>query len=257
MMSMGRRPRIHYPGAVYHVMAKGVDGRNIFIDDTDRHAFLDTLNRVKRQTNTGVFAYCLMGNHFHLTVKVGNLKLGSFIQRILTPYVLTFNRRHERTGHLFHARYKSNLCVDDRYLTALIRYIHLNPVRAGFCALPEEWEWSSYREYQKSGRDGLVETADDFPDFDPWSNALEVELPSLIRPPTEPGQILTDLRSVIALEAGITDGELASGSRRPDVVIAKRKFIAQAVRRGHRMSRIAECLGVTPGAISYYLRNSY
>jgi hypothetical protein len=197
-----------------------------------------------------------MGNHFHLAVKVATVNLASVMQRILTSYVLPFNGRHERTGHLFQARYKSNLCLSDRYLTALIRYIHLNPVRAGLRARPEDWEWSSYRDYQSSGRDGLMGAAADYPDFDPWENGTEEHIPDLTRSVDEAAQTLTTLRAKIAAQAGIADKELASGSRRPEVVIAKCRLISEAVRGGHRLSTIAHCLGLTPGAITYYLRKS-
>ncbi|MEQ1917683.1 MAG: transposase [Elusimicrobiota bacterium] len=237
-------------------MARGVDGRDIFMNDGDRRAFLSSLDRVKRQVNANIFAYCLMGNHFHLAVKVATVNLAAVMHRILTSYVLPFNSRHNRTGHLFQARYKSKLCLSDRYLTALIRYIHLNPVRAGFCARPEDWEWSSYREYQSSDRDGLMGAEEDYPDFDPWENGAEERLPNLTRSIDEAAQTLTTLRATIATQAGIADEELASGSRRHDVVIAKRRLIVEAVRGGHRLSDIAQCLGLTPGAMTYYLRKS-
>ncbi|MCR4295507.1 MAG: transposase, partial [Elusimicrobia bacterium] len=121
-------------------MAKGVDGRAIYTDDADRIGFLKSLNRIVNESGASVLAYCLMGNHFHLAIKVGAVPLSSVLQRILTSHALTFNIRHDRTGHLFQARYRSNLCLTDAYLTALIRYIHMNPVRAGLVSRPEDWE---------------------------------------------------------------------------------------------------------------------
>ena len=144
---MPRPPRIHYAGAVYHVMARGVDGREIFADDSDRQTFLATTRGLKRETDCSVLAYCLMGNHFHFAIRVGRTPLSRIMHRLLTVYAMAFNFRHDRQGHLFQARYKSVLCLDDAYLIALIRYIHMNPVRRGLVSSPELWAWSSFRFY--------------------------------------------------------------------------------------------------------------
>ncbi len=176
MCSMPRAPRIHYPGAVYHAMARGVDGREIFSDDQDRHHFMRILTHVFREMDAQRLAYCLMGNHFHLAVKVGITQLSILMQRILTSYSLSFNHRHVRTGHLFQARYKAVICLDNAYLAALIRYIHGNPVRAGLTKSPDLWRWSSYAEYIRSEKDGMIKSDGDLPtinipdesSFNPW-----------------------------------------------------------------------------------------
>jgi len=99
-------------------------------------------------------------------------------------------------------------------------------------------------------------SAADYPDFDPWGNGTEEAIPNLTRSIDEPALTLMTLRATIAAQAGIADRELASGSRRPAVVTAKRRLIAEAVRGGHRLSSIAHCLGLTPGALTYYLQKS-
>jgi len=178
---MGRRPRIHYPGAIYHVMARGVDGRETFADDQDRRFFLTTLADIKNEASYTLFAYCLMGNHFHMAIKVGGIPLSHILQRLLTRYVSAFNNRHERTGHLFQARYKAILCLNESYLLRLVDYIHANPVRSGLVLKTEDWAWSSSKTYVRKMRTGLVDP-DDMPltlgfdsnicgrqgDFDPW-----------------------------------------------------------------------------------------
>lgn len=155
---MPRPPRIHYPGAVYHVMARGVDGRQIFIDDRDRRDFLRIILALRSETQFSILAYCLMGNHFHFAARVGSTPLSHIIQRLLTKYVLGFNQRHDREGHLFQARYKAALCLNDAYLITLIRYIHMNPVRAGLTKAPEDWPWSSYSEYDGRTSPPLTDT---------------------------------------------------------------------------------------------------
>ena len=138
-------------------MARGVDGREVFVDDLDRRDFLGTILGLKSQTNCSIIAYCLMGNHFHLAIKVGTTPLSHIMHRLLTAYVIGFNARHAREGHLFQARYKSVLCLDDSYLIALVRYIHMNPVRAGLTVGPEDWPWSSHRYYAERTGSPLVD----------------------------------------------------------------------------------------------------
>jgi REP element-mobilizing transposase RayT len=257
MIGMGRRPRIHYPGAVYHVMARGVDGRAIYTDDIDRLGFMESLERIGLETGASILAYCLMGNHFHLAIKVGSVPLASVLQRILTSYSITFNRRHGRTGHLFQARYKSLLCADDSYLVGLIRYIHMNPVRAGLVLRPEDWAWSSHLGYRNEGRDGLISTEEDIPDFDPWPTTAEKGRPILIRQLPKDEQDLSHFAALISTRTGISVDELRSGSRRRDVVNAKKRFVHDAVTGGHRLTAIANWLGLTSSALTRYTRGKY
>lgn len=238
-------------------MAKGVDGRDIFLDDRDRRAFLDVMERVKKQTNAEVFAYCLMGNHFHLCVKVAHVCLAAIMQRILTSYAITFNKWHGRAGHLFQARYKPIICLDDAYMTAIIRYIHLNPVRAGITQRPEDWPWSSYNEFNKSGSDGLLQFEHDLPDFDPWKGeTTEPSKPSLIRLISDVTP-LPELGAAVSKTTGIDIGELRSGSRRRLVVAARTLLVKEAIKSGHRIQQIADWIGATVGAVAYHLRKSY
>lgn len=127
---MPRKARIDAPGALHHIIVRGIDRRNIFLDDTDRDDFLDRLSSIMDDTQTACFAWALMPNHFHLLLRTGNAAISRVMQRLLTGYAISFNRRHQRHGHLFQNRYKSILCQEDAYLLELVRYIHLNPLRA-------------------------------------------------------------------------------------------------------------------------------
>src|SRR6185503_15252840 len=111
----------------------------------------------KSEMSCTILAYCLMGNHFHLAMRVGNIPLSRIMHRMLTTYAMAFNFRHDRTGHLFQARYKAILCLDDAYLLGLVRYIHLNPVRAGLVPKPENWPWSSHHLYAAGNSEDLVD----------------------------------------------------------------------------------------------------
>lgn len=144
---MPRGPRLDVPDALYHVVARGVERRPVFRDDADRDDFLRRLAVLSTEEEICVFAYALMDNHFHLVVRRGPRPLGGFMRRLLTGYSGRFNRRHQRVGHLFQNRFKSVLCDTDSYLTVLVRYVHLNPVRAGIVTDPAAYPWSSHTAY--------------------------------------------------------------------------------------------------------------
>ena len=128
---MPRQPRLDAPGALHHVMGRGIDRVKIFINKKDREDFLERLADLCKADALSVYAWALMSNHFHLLVRTGNKMLSNNMRKLLTGYVVNYNRRHKRYGHLFQNRYKSIICEDDPYLLELTRYIHLNPLRAG------------------------------------------------------------------------------------------------------------------------------
>ena len=127
---MPRQARIDAPGALQHIIGRGIERRKIFWTDADRNDFVERLGALMEESHTECSAWALMPNHFHLLLKTGNLSLAMVMRRLLTGYVVCFNRRHGRSGRLFQNRYKSILCQEDAYLLELVRYIHLNPLRA-------------------------------------------------------------------------------------------------------------------------------
>lgn len=141
---MARPLRIEFPGAVYHVMARGNARQPIFLVNSDRTAFLERLKLSCDRFNWRCHAYCLMENHYHLLLETldGNLARG--MRELNGVYAQFFNRRHDRIGHLFQGRYKAPLVSKSSYLLELCRYIVLNPVRAGLVKYVDEWRWSSY-----------------------------------------------------------------------------------------------------------------
>lgn len=128
---MPRKARIDAPGALHHIIVRGIDRTDIFIDDADRDNFLYRLGGILSDSKTRCFAWALMTNHLHLLLRTGASPIATVMRRLLTGYAVSFNRRHRRYGHLFQNRYKSILCQEDPYLLELVRYIHLNPLRAG------------------------------------------------------------------------------------------------------------------------------
>lgn len=123
--------RVDAPGVLHHVMGRGIERRKIFLSDTDRNDFLARLLEMAQAGAMEVYAWTLMPNHFHIFCKTKNMLLASCMRRLLIGYVVNFNKRHPRYGHLFQNRYKSIVCQEDAYLKELVRYIHLNLLRAG------------------------------------------------------------------------------------------------------------------------------
>ncbi|MBI5103313.1 MAG: transposase [Nitrospirae bacterium] len=144
---MARPLRIEYEGAVYHIMSKGNRGEFIFIDEKDKDVFLDILGRAVDRYGINIYAWCIMGNHYHLLVSIPHGNLSKGMHYIGSGYGSYLRRYRGFIGHVFAGRYKS-LCVDkEGYLLELSRYIHLNPVRAGIAKRPEEYKWGSYLQY--------------------------------------------------------------------------------------------------------------
>lgn len=127
---MPRQSRIDFPGALHHIIGRGIERRTIFADDQDCYNFIERLGTILTQSDTRCYAWALLPNHFHLLLRTGNKSISSVMRRLLTGHATYFNRRHGRCGHLFQNRYKSILCQEDAYLLELVRYIHLNPLRA-------------------------------------------------------------------------------------------------------------------------------
>jgi putative transposase len=127
---MPRQARLDSPGTLHHVIIRGIEKKKIFDDKYDRSNFVTRMGDLSEETGTAIYAWALLTNHVHLLLKSGVQGLSNFMRRILTGYAVTYNLRHSRHGHLFQNRYKSIVCDEDVYFQELVRYIHLNPLRA-------------------------------------------------------------------------------------------------------------------------------
>jgi REP element-mobilizing transposase RayT len=144
---MPRQARLDVPGVFQNVMARGIEKRRIFSDHEDYTFFIDRLGELLVETHTKCFAWVLMPNHFHLLLRTTSIPLATFMRRLMTSFAVHYNRRYERSGHLFQNRYKSFVCEEDPYFLELIRYIHLNPLRSGLVRDLDDLErypWSGY-----------------------------------------------------------------------------------------------------------------
>jgi REP-associated tyrosine transposase len=145
---MPRQARLDVPGALHHIMVRGINKSVIFKDDQDKARFLERLGNTVMEGQCRVHAWVLMHNHVHILFRSGRHGISAVMRKLLTWYAQYYNRRHKRTGHLFENRYRSVLCEEDNYLLALVRYIHLNPIRAGIIKTIEEldrYPWSGHR----------------------------------------------------------------------------------------------------------------
>jgi REP element-mobilizing transposase RayT len=149
---MPRYARRKSNSEVYHVMLRGINRMLIFYDDDDRTKFLETMDRMKKEGEFEIYAYCLMDNHIHLLIKEGEDTVQRALKRIGVSYAYYFNKKYARVGHVFQDRFRSEAIEDESYLMTAARYIHNNPVQAGIVERAGDYRWSSYREYLISGQ---------------------------------------------------------------------------------------------------------
>lgn len=144
MPAMPRQARLDVAGVVHHVMARGIEGREIFRDEKDREGFLARLTELVGPGRCRVYAWALMSNHVHLLLRPEGASLSSLMRRLMTGHAVGFNLRHGRKGHLFQNRYKSIVVEEEPYFLELVRYISLNPVRAGVVRTMSELDGFAY-----------------------------------------------------------------------------------------------------------------
>jgi REP-associated tyrosine transposase len=151
---MPRKSRVDFPGALHHIIARGIERNLIFKDNADRNNFIKRFGTLLIDTQTRCLAWSLMPNHFHFLLKTDQTPISTFMRRLMTGYAVWFNKKHQRAGHLFQNRFKSILCQEDIYLLELVRYIHLNPLRAKLVGNYEELS-----QYQYSGHGAVLGNA--------------------------------------------------------------------------------------------------
>jgi putative transposase len=138
-------PRIQFPGALYHVTTRGNAKQRVCLDDWDFCWLVAQLGETVTRYGWICHSYCVLGNHFHVSVATPEPNLAKGMRLLNGSYAQRFNRRYDRVGHVFQGRYGAELVTRDEHLLAVSRYVALNPVRAGLCLRPELWPWSSYR----------------------------------------------------------------------------------------------------------------
>ncbi len=229
-----RQARIDSPGALQHVICRGIERRKIFLSNADKDDFVERLEKLLALTETRCFAWALLDNHFHLLLQTGPTPLSTFMRRLLTGYAVSFNRRRKRSGHLFQNRYKSILCQQDAYLLELIRYIHLNPLRADLVASFDDlagYRYCGHRQLLGLIGEGPVSTADALRHFGQSVSAARKKYHTFMADGVEQGQRPElggggSIRSLIGPGPGVKDGELQQGDSR---ILGDDDFVARVL----------------------------
>ena len=152
---MPRSRRMKSPAGLYHIIMRGINREFIFSDDEDHRKYLRLLVKYQKECGFTLYAWCIMSNHVHLLLREGEVPVSEIFRKLGTSYVYWYNSRHGRVGHLFQDRFKSQIIDSVPYFLHAIRYIHLNPVKAGICKDPGEYLYSSYRDY--FGEESIVD----------------------------------------------------------------------------------------------------
>lgn len=278
--NVARKQRVHYPGAIYHVIARGNNRGDVFLDTSDKRRYFYLLKKYKEKYNFTLLAYVLMNNHIHLLVKVNDDPLSKIMQGIQLTYTQYFNHRYLHVGHVFEQRYKAFLCEDYTYLMKLICYIHQNPVRANMSE-GINYVWSSHQCYNY-GRAGMVEAnfildmlhhdrelaimsyrqlvdapleSDDiiFKDVAKECNIVPIAQSSVdYLSIGEPSFTLDDLVEKISAEHSITSHEMLGKCRVRKVVKVRNQFIFEAVNQGLASKmELAKMLTLDPARITH------
>ncbi|MEQ1807165.1 MAG: transposase [Burkholderiaceae bacterium] len=218
---MARSLRIEFPGAVYHVTARGDRREPIFADDEDRRSLLRVTAQALARFDGELLAYCLMGNHYHFVLHTRQANLSLMMRHVNGVYTQIFNRRHDKVGHLFQGRFKAILVDREAYLLEVCRYVELNPVRAKLVRKADAWAWSSYRAHV-----GAEETP-------PWLDSAGLHGYLLQRPLRSGADRLRATRMYAELVANAPDQALWDSALRQQIYLGDEDFV-------QRMQALAE-----------------
>ena len=255
---MPRKPRNVSATGVYHIMIRGIDKMRIFMDDADCITFL-TLLEFYAADNFILLAYCLMGNHLHLLVKVADDALEQVMKGLGVRYVSYFNRRYQRTGPLFQGRFKSQPVTTTGYFLRVLRYIHNNPVKAGLAPTMADYQWSSYRDYFGPARSNplcCVNTSYalsllDVEGLRSWHSQPELNCRGFLENEKLPAATDEELRCLIRRMSGKESHEL---HLYPEATI--RPLLRRLVNEeGVRISQLSRTTGISRGQIKRLLLN--
>lgn len=225
---MARKARIEFEGALYHVITRGNQKQKVFRTKEDFQTYLDILLRYKDRHRFSLYAYVLMNNHIHLLIETASVSLSKTLQGVNQTYTMYFNRKYRTVGHLFQGRYKAILCEKDTYLLALVKYIHLNPVRATLTQSPDSYPWSSHGVYMRpTAKEALVDTRLVLPLFSKREESARKLYRSFM------GEEISITREDVYRTI---DQRLIGSSRFVEEIIEKQKVPLERKRRKHGLS---------------------
>ncbi len=256
---MPRRPRLDAPGLVHHVFVRGIDRRDLFLDDQDRRAALDALGRVLPEDGACCFAWALQSNHLHLVVRTGHRPLARVMQRVGTSFGRYFNDRYGRSGYVFESRYGVRRVDDDGYLLTLVRYVHRNPIGSGSIAGVDAlaaWPWAGHAALIGARPAEAFHSVDDALElFGSSQETARIQLRRFmaiedpVRPEGDP-RALGALIDSVCLDLGVDVAAVCSGVRKRPESYARRVIAERACAElGLRPAAISHALGVSRQAL--------
>lgn len=277
---MGRKPRLEYPGGVYHIIHRGNNKRFIFMHDEEKELLINLIKEYQEKFRFQLLGYVIMSNHYHLIIKLGDVPLKDIMQRINNKFSRSFNVKYKGTGHVFENRFKGILVIDDRYLLSLLRYVHQNPVNAKICDKTRDYPWSSDKLYRTNTRSGIVnidfilnifsedrikalKAYIDFMDENKKEDIdvfESVDIIGKVNTTAIDEYIKVDKKSLDQILEEITEdkniyNELKHGSRKRYLTKYKKDFIDAALKVGYTMKQIGESLSISDVAV-YKLHNT-
>ena len=244
---MARVARLKSNSGIYHVVIRGINKQLILEDDEDNQKFLEVLKECKMLSEYKIYAYCLMGNHIHLLLKIEKEDLGKIFKRIGARYVYYYNWKYKRSGHLFQDRFKSEPIDDDSYLLTVLRYIHNNPVKEGMSKSTDNYRWSSYNEYRKSNNLVDVEFVFGMMDRDQFVNFHNQHDDENVLDIRDSSFRMTDA------EAKLIIREVSGAENTTEflslTIIDRNAFIKELKERGLSIRQISRVTGVSRGIV--------
>lgn len=279
---MARKPRLYYPGGLYHIICRGNNGAYIFEKDKNKLKYLKIIQRYKKRYGFKLYAYVIMSNHVHMLMEQENVSLSKIMQCIQQVYTQYYNKKYQQSGHVFEQRYKAIHCDKDTYLLTLIRYIHQNPIRANIKS-GLNYPWSSHHSYIKGAQEEFVDTAFPLSIFSSdvksaikqyiyFMNAVEpIELANLPEFQKCVGQkqtkkqrdikineTLEQISSIVSCETKVKIAELKSKTKRR-IVSRARKILVWIIHNYTEISQrqVAKYLNRSDSSISRLITSCY
>lgn len=268
---MAYRLRGECPGAIYHLIQRGNNKEYIFQNHTDKKHWFNQILSLKQNMGFNIYAYALMDNHYHLVMQAEESPLSTIMHRLNMGYSKYYNWRHEHCGHVFQGPYKSILVESDSQMLALVRYVHLNPVRAGICTQPENYEWSSDVSY-RTNQQGWIDTQLVYGIFSPDRQEAFQKYRQFIAESATTGDYLAAYgikepengseKLALSKQAGLeyilkqiardpeTFSLIKNGSRRRDLTPLKIKYIKTAADLCYTQTEIAASIAISKSAVA-------
>lgn len=279
VMLVGRRPRIEYDGAIYHVIQRGNNREYIFDEHRWKRKILEEIMKSIALDHMELFAFVIMGNHYHLALRTGEPSLSKIMHRINGNFGKYYNRDRVRSGPFFEGRYKAFLIEDESYLLTVIRYIHRNPVRAGICSTVDAYNWSSDQAYRAKDYDfvstnvlmsilgsrpdqsyfeynRLMGLDDDYDEHQLKYVGTE-EFWSLKQNHKQAEAAIKEDLEIILHKSGATRQEIMlikSGCKQKELMVYKRSFVQNAVTAGYTMEEIGKHISISGVAVGKLMR---